>query len=85
MQNKCSSCFVCKLVCLLVLIGALNWGLVGFFQFNLVTAIFGDMTMGARIVYGLVGVAGLLKIVSCFKPCSCCNKEESSGSSCCSH
>ena len=39
-------------VCLVfTLIGALNWGLVGIFEFNLVTAIFGDMTVASRIVY----------------------------------
>ena len=43
-------------VCLVfTLIGAINWGLVGIFEFNLVAAIFGDMTVAARIVYALVG------------------------------
>jgi hypothetical protein len=44
----------------LVIIGSLNWGLVGFFGFNLVAAIFGEMTALARIVYALVGLAALL-------------------------
>jgi uncharacterized membrane protein YuzA (DUF378 family) len=45
---------------LLIVIGALNWGLVGFFQYDLVADLFGGMTtMAARIVYGLVGLAGL--------------------------
>ncbi len=43
----------------LIIIGAINWGLIGLFKFNLVEAIFGDMTMLARIVYGLVGISGL--------------------------
>lgn len=43
----------------LIIIGAINWGLIGFFKFNLVETIFGDMTMLARIVYGLVGISGL--------------------------
>ncbi|MBX3201268.1 MAG: DUF378 domain-containing protein [Labilithrix sp.] len=43
----------------LVVIGALNWGLVGLFNFNLVTAIFGDMTTLSRIVYIVVALAGL--------------------------
>ena len=47
----------------LVVIGALNWGLVGFFQYDLVKAIFGDMTTITRIVYDLVGVAGLGLII----------------------
>jgi len=44
---------------ILVIIGALNWGLVGFFSYDLVKAIFGDMTTVSRIIYALVGVAGL--------------------------
>ncbi|MHB8131642.1 MAG: DUF378 domain-containing protein [Mobilitalea sp.] len=44
---------------ILVVIGAVNWGLIGFFSFDLVRAIFGDMTLISRIVYALVGVSGL--------------------------
>jgi len=47
---------------ILVVIGALNWGLVGFFNFNLVSAIFGDRTAMSRIIYALVGIAGLYTI-----------------------
>jgi uncharacterized membrane protein YuzA (DUF378 family) len=47
------------LALLLVVIGAVNWGLIGFFNFNLVAAIFGDMTTLSRIIYALVGIAGL--------------------------
>lgn len=43
----------------LMIIGALNWGLVGAFGFDLVAAIFGEMSALARIVYVLVGLAGL--------------------------
>jgi uncharacterized membrane protein YuzA (DUF378 family) len=43
----------------LVLIGAINWGLVGFFKFDLVEAIFGNMTIISRIIYALVGIAGI--------------------------
>lgn len=43
----------------LVLIGAINWGLVGFFSFDLVRVIFGDMTIISRIIYALIGIAGL--------------------------
>ena len=43
----------------LMIIGAINWGLIGAFGFNLVTAIFGDMTAVTRIVYVLVGLGGL--------------------------
>lgn len=44
---------------ILIIIGAINWGLIGFFNFNLVGAIFGDMTVVTRIIYGLVGISGL--------------------------
>jgi hypothetical protein len=49
---------------LLVVIGALNWGLIGVFNgFNLVTALFGN-GIAARVVYILVGVAAIWKIFS---------------------
>ena len=44
----------------LVIIGALNWGLIGIFGFNLVAAIFGDMTLMSRIIYSLVGVSAIV-------------------------
>ena len=43
----------------LVIIGAINWGLIGFFNFNLVALIFGSMSWISRIIYGLVGICGL--------------------------
>ncbi|MBR5227985.1 MAG: DUF378 domain-containing protein [Clostridia bacterium] len=43
----------------LVIIGAINWGLIGAFNFNLVDFLFGVGTMLSRIIYGLVGIAGL--------------------------
>lgn len=46
----------------IVIIGAINWGLIGFFNFNLVAAIFGDMTWISRIIYALVGICGLYLI-----------------------
>ncbi len=47
----------------LVVIGALNWGLVGLFNFDLVAAIFGPLTVLSRIVYALVAIAGLYLII----------------------
>lgn len=46
----------------LVVIGAVNWGLIGFFEFDLVAALFGTMTVFSRIIYGLVGISGLYAI-----------------------
>lgn len=43
----------------LIIIGALNWGLIGLFSFDLVATLFGDMSILSRIVYSLVGVSGL--------------------------
>jgi len=49
----------------LVLIGALNWGLVGFFSFDLVAAIFGTMSVISRVIYALVGLAAIyLAVIS---------------------
>jgi len=47
----------------IVIIGAVNWGLIGFFGFDLVAALFGDMSGFSRIVYALVGLAGLYSIL----------------------
>jgi uncharacterized protein len=49
---------------ILILVGALNWGLIGFFGFNLVAALFGEMTVASRIVYAIVGLAGVYGIVA---------------------
>ena len=46
----------------ITIIGAINWGLIGFFRFNLVSFLFGDMTWLSRIIYGLVGICGLYLI-----------------------
>ena len=46
----------------LVIIGAIKWGLVGIFNFNLVDAIFGAMSVISRIIYILVGISGLWAI-----------------------
>jgi uncharacterized membrane protein YuzA (DUF378 family) len=46
----------------LVVVGAVNWGLIGFFDFDLVRMIFGDMTFVSRVVYALVGIAGLYSL-----------------------
>jgi len=46
----------------ITIIGAINWGLIGFFQFDLVAFLFGEMTLFSRIVYGIVGISGLYVI-----------------------
>jgi len=48
------------LALILVIIGAINWGLIGFFRFDLVAAIFGgQLSTWSRIIYALVGISGL--------------------------
>lgn len=49
-------------VLVLVIIGAINWGLIGFFSFDLVRVLFGDMTTLSRIIYALVGLSGLYSL-----------------------
>ena len=51
-----------KIALVLVVIGAINWGLIGFFKFNLVDTIFGTMSALSRIIYALVGLSGLWAI-----------------------
>ena len=46
----------------LVIIGAINWGLIGFLDFDLVRVIFGDMSLLSRIIYAAVGIGGLYAI-----------------------
>lgn len=43
----------------LIIIGAINWGLIGLFSFDLVATLFGDMSILSRIIYSLVGISGL--------------------------
>ena len=53
---------------ILVIIGAVNWGLVGFARFDLVAWIFGGQTAGfSRVIYALVGLAGLWCITLLFR------------------
>lgn len=49
-------------ILLIVIVGAVNWGLVGFFKFDLIAFIFGDMSWISRIIYALVGIAGLYMV-----------------------
>lgn len=51
-----------KLVLCITIIGAINWGLVGLFNFDLVAFLFGNMTMLTKTIYILVAVAGIINI-----------------------
>lgn len=57
-----------RLALLLVIIGALNWGLIGLFQYDLVASLFGGQdSLVSRIVYSLVGLAGVYCISLLFR------------------
>lgn len=60
---------------LLVVVGAINWGLVGLFGFNLVTTIFGFMPILEKIVYILIGVSGVYMAYNVFTCGSCSSGE----------
>ena len=52
---------------ILTLIGALNWGLVGIFGFDLVSAIFGEMTVMSRILYSIIGVSAIVTALTVYQ------------------
>ncbi len=51
-----------KTCLVLTIVGAINWGLIGLFDFNLVSTIFGNGSILEKIVYILVGIAGIINI-----------------------
>ena len=59
--------FIKTLAYVLVIIGALNWGLVGFFNFDLVATIFGQMTFLTRLIYDIVGVSALVYMFTSYR------------------
>jgi uncharacterized membrane protein YuzA (DUF378 family) len=73
-MKKGCCCPVCKIVGLVVVIGAINWGLVGAFNYNLVSSLLGFGSAGEKAVYIVVGVAGVMKLLSCFICCPLAKK-----------
>lgn len=55
-----------KITLLLLIVGGLNWGLVGLLDFDLVAALFGEMSLLSRLVYSLVGLSALFQLVPLF-------------------
>lgn len=51
--------------CALVVIGAINWGLVGLFDFNLVSFFFDDYTIITRTIYTIIGISGIVSLITC--------------------
>jgi len=58
----------------LVVVGAINWGLVGLFNFNLVEVVFGAVPWLERLIYVLVGVAGVVLIATHKVDCKVCGE-----------
>ena len=51
-----------KILLILTIVGAINWGLVGLFDMNLVSSLFGSATFITRIIYTLIAIAGVINI-----------------------
>lgn len=51
-----------KIFLVITIVGAINWGLIGLLDFNLVATIFGDGTFFSRVIYTLVGISGIINI-----------------------
>ena len=48
---------------ILIIIGAINWGLIGFFEFDLISYFFGTLTAVTRIIFAVVGIAGIYSLI----------------------
>jgi len=68
------ACVVCKIVGAIAIIGALNWGLVGVANFNLVEHFLGVGSIATRAVYSVVGLSGIFLLTSYFMTCPMCEK-----------
>lgn len=69
-MKECNACWLHKIALVLVIVGGLNWGLVGAFDWNLVDALLGDWPGVMRVVYILVGLGALAMIPFCW--CKAC-------------
>ena len=68
------ACIFCKVVGILAIVGALNWGSIGLTGNNVVESIFGAGSGITKVLYILVGLSGLALIVSFFTICPKCKK-----------
>lgn len=69
MKNLCGMCMI---VGAILIIGGLNWGLIAAFNYDLVAAVLGPMSIASRVVYGVVGLSAIAMLVSYKKTCSAC-------------
>jgi uncharacterized membrane protein YuzA (DUF378 family) len=68
-MKKCDT--LDTVACILLLIGGLNWGFIGFFGWDVVASVFGEMTTFTRVVYSAVGLSALWRIY-CWMKCKSC-------------
>jgi uncharacterized protein len=61
---------------ILLLIGGLNWLLIGLFSFDIVSALFGDMSGLSRIIYTLVGISAVFELFVHWGNCKLCSSED---------
>lgn len=52
---------------ILIIIGSINWGLIGFFRFDLIASLFGQLSAISRIIYAIVGIAGIYSLILFWK------------------
>ena len=52
---------------ILIIIGAINWGLIGFFRFDLIASLFGPLSAVSRIISAIVGIAGIYSLILFWK------------------
>lgn len=70
-----NACVWCKIVGAIVIVGALNWGLVGVADYNVVDHLLGVGSVASRVVYSVVGLSGVALLTSYFMCCPhCCKK-----------
>lgn len=72
------ACMLCKIVGAIAIIGALNWGLIGVANFNLIEYIFGVGSVTSHIIYTIIGLSGLALLASFFMVCPhcCCRSKD---------
>lgn len=68
------SCVICQVAVVVAIIGCLNWGSIALLNLNFVEQVLGYGTTMTRVVYGLVGVAGVLLLLGLLKLCPGCKK-----------
>ncbi len=68
------ACTLCKVVGAIAIIGALNWGLIGVANYNLIDHLLGAGSIASRLVYSVVGLSGLALLTTYFMVCPFCKK-----------